>query len=86
MLQSEAYASGVVNDISLAQSLSVNGVPFFVLNNKYGISGAQPAEVFLAGLQQAWAEYEKENPLTDLSDTNSGVCTPGGVCQPVINN
>jgi predicted DsbA family dithiol-disulfide isomerase len=42
-------------DIDEARALGANGVPFFVIDQKYGISGAQPAEVFLRALQQAQA-------------------------------
>ncbi len=58
MLESEAFAQEVTDDIEKAKSYGISGVPFFVLNNKYGISGAQPAEIFLNSLQQAWDEDE----------------------------
>ena len=35
---------------------AITGVPFFVIDRRYGISGAQPAELFLSALQQATAE------------------------------
>ena len=38
--------------------LGVKGVPFFVFNNKYGISGAQPAEVFTTTLQKVMSEEQ----------------------------
>ncbi|QCR21349.1 DsbA family protein [Pontibacter sp. SGAir0037] len=56
MLSSENYAYEVKMDIQQSRNLGINGVPFFVLNNKYGISGAQPSEVFLKALEQTWAE------------------------------
>ena len=53
------------------------GVPFFVLDRKYGISGAQPTESFSQALAQAWAE---RNPLTVLSGNNDdgATCGPDG--------
>jgi hypothetical protein len=39
-----------------AQALGANGVPFFVIDRKYGIPGAQPAEVFLRALRTVYAE------------------------------
>lgn len=42
-------------DIREAQRLGSNGVPFFVLNNTWGVSGAQPADLFLSALQQAYS-------------------------------
>jgi predicted DsbA family dithiol-disulfide isomerase len=76
-LASDKYSAEVRADIAEARALGVNGVPFFVLDRKYGISGAQPAEVFGRALQQAWAERA---PLTVLSgNTNDGAtCGPEG--------
>jgi predicted DsbA family dithiol-disulfide isomerase len=44
-------------DIEAATQLGIRGVPFFVLADKYGVSGAQPAEVFDQALQQVWDEF-----------------------------
>ena len=51
-LDSEDYAQAVQRDIQRARSLGVNGVPFFLLDQKYGVSGAQSAEAFAGVLQQ----------------------------------
>jgi predicted DsbA family dithiol-disulfide isomerase len=56
VLASDEYADAVRADIETARALGANGVPFFVIDRKYGISGAQPAEVFLRALQQVQAE------------------------------
>jgi predicted DsbA family dithiol-disulfide isomerase len=50
------YTDAVRADIDEARALGINGVPFFALDRKYGISGAQPAEFFLAALRQAHAD------------------------------
>lgn len=42
----------VEDDLQFAQAASISGVPFFVINDKYGISGAQPVEVFVQALKQ----------------------------------
>jgi predicted DsbA family dithiol-disulfide isomerase len=47
MLESDLYADEVHNDIYEAQQIGVRGVPFFVFDNKYAVSGAQDSEVFL---------------------------------------
>ena len=86
MLNGNTYEAEFFRDIDMARSLGINGVPFFIVNNKYGISGAQPAEIFLSGLKQAWTEYEAENQLTELNDTNGNMCTPGGVRETKTNN
>ena len=49
------HADAVRADSDEARALGANGVPFFVIDRKYGISGAQSAEVFLRALQQAQA-------------------------------
>ncbi|WP_435970767.1 DsbA family oxidoreductase [Streptomyces sp. Qhu_M48] len=49
-----AYADAVREDEREAAELGANGVPFFVLDRRYGISGGQPAEVFTQALEQAW--------------------------------
>jgi len=64
MLNSSAYADEVQADIERAHQIGINGVPFFLINDKYGISGAQPSEVHLDGLQRAWREYENAKQIT----------------------
>ena len=59
---SDAFAKEVKQDEMQAQSIGINGVPFFVLNNKYAVSGAQSPETFLEVMEQTWKEFEKENP------------------------
>ena len=56
MLASDAYADAVKGDQQAAASLRVRGVPFFLLDGRYGLSGAQPIEVFREALEQASAE------------------------------
>ncbi|CAM5700139.1 DsbA family oxidoreductase [Streptomyces violaceorubidus] len=51
-----AYADEVRADEREAAQLGATGVPFFVLDRAYGVSGAQPAEVFTQALTQAWGE------------------------------
>jgi predicted DsbA family dithiol-disulfide isomerase len=54
MLAGTEYADAVRADIEQARRLGANGVPFFVIDRKYGISGAQPAETFLQALRTAY--------------------------------
>lgn len=60
VLTSEQFTTEVRMDEAEAQQIGVRGVPFFVLNRKYAISGAQPQEVFQKALQQAWKDLNKE--------------------------
>jgi len=53
-------------DLAEARALGITGVPFFVLAGKYGISGAQPAEVFEGALNQVWEELNPAPALKPL--------------------
>ncbi|WP_394552084.1 DsbA family protein [Agromyces sp. MMS24-JH15] len=55
-LESGRYAADVQADIAQAQAYGIQGVPFFVFEGKYGVSGAQPAEVFANVLTQVAGE------------------------------
>jgi predicted DsbA family dithiol-disulfide isomerase len=55
VLESDAYADAVRADELLAQRIGIQGVPFFVLNRRYGVSGAQPAEILVRALEKACA-------------------------------
>jgi predicted DsbA family dithiol-disulfide isomerase len=54
VLDGDAFAGDVRHDELDARRLGITGVPFFVLDRAYGVSGAQPSEMLLAALQQAW--------------------------------
>ena len=58
MLASNDFVKAVKADQEEVRQYKAGGVPFFVLNRRYGVSGAQPTEVFLEALQNAW-EAEK---------------------------
>lgn len=69
ILATDEYTAEVKADIAEAQALGANGVPFFVIDGKYGISGAQPPEAFAQALETAWGEGQK---LTVLAGGGSG--------------
>ncbi len=54
VLDSDRYADAVREDERLAGRLGIRGVPFFVLDRRYGVSGAQPADLLLKALEHAW--------------------------------
>ncbi|WP_035069032.1 DsbA family oxidoreductase, partial [Anditalea andensis] len=58
MLESDLFEDKVRQEIYEAQQLGVRGVPFFVIDNKFGISGAQPEQVFVDALYKALGEKE----------------------------
>ncbi|MFG3336312.1 DsbA family oxidoreductase [Streptomyces tendae] len=75
----DAYADAVRADEQEATQLGATGVPFFVLDRAYGVSGAQPAEVFTRALTQAWGE---RTPLKLVEDGDAQVCGPDGCAVP----
>ncbi|HEX3005176.1 MAG TPA: DsbA family oxidoreductase [Angustibacter sp.] len=82
VLASDEYADDVAADQAEAQALGANGVPFFVIDRRYGVSGAQPVELFEQALRQAWSEKRPtllSVPGTDGADAE--VCGPDG-CAP----
>ena len=56
VLASDQYADHVDTDQAMAQALGATGVPLFVIDRRYGVSGAQPAETITDVLERAWAE------------------------------
>jgi predicted DsbA family dithiol-disulfide isomerase len=58
VLGSQEYGDAVDTDEAMAQALGVDGVPLFVIDRRYGISGAQPPEVITGVLDRAWAEAQ----------------------------
>jgi predicted DsbA family dithiol-disulfide isomerase len=78
MYRSEDFKKEVRNDETEAANLGINGVPFFVFNNKYAVSGAQSPDTFLQVLEQSWKEFEEER--SPLIVTEGPSCAPDGKC------
>ncbi|MVX35565.1 DsbA family oxidoreductase [Myroides sp. LoEW2-1] len=75
-LLTDEQSDEVKADIVEAQTLGISGVPFFVLDRKYGISGAQPVEAFVEALTQA---YQESQPGFEMKgDNGAGACGPDG--------
>lgn len=71
----------VAADIQEARAYGISGVPYFVFEEKYGISGAQPAEVFEGALTQVWDELHPAPPrslITVPGAVDAEVCGPEG--------
>ena len=56
VLAGDCYGDHVDTDEAMAQALGATGVPLFVIDRKYGISGAQPPETITQVLERAWSE------------------------------
>ena len=72
------FTSEVEQDIYEARQIGVNGVPYFVFNDRYAVSGAQAAETFLGALNKSWSELAPQ--LTTLADADAPACKPGEDC------
>lgn len=75
-LASARFADAVRADIDEGVQLGLRGVPFYVIDRAFGISGAQPVEVFANALDRAWRESHPLQPIG--ADTDAGVCGPDG--------
>ena len=79
-LSNDEYAYMVQQDIMESRNIGVRGVPFFVFNRKYGISGAQPVEVFTNTIEKSYTEWRKDNEVITLEINEGPACTTDGVC------
>ncbi|CAN5626879.1 protein disulfide isomerase FrnE [soil metagenome] len=66
MISGDAYAAEVRRDLERGRALGITGVPFFVLDGRYGVSGAQPPEALVEALDQAWSTRKPATALTPL--------------------
>ena len=74
VLAGREYADAVEADVDRAVAYGAGGVPFYVVDEKYGISGAQPADTFTQVLEKAWSEA---HPALDLV-AGGEACGPDG--------
>jgi predicted DsbA family dithiol-disulfide isomerase len=83
ILESDQYGAAVRKDEESASNLRISGVPYFIFNNKYAVSGAQPSESFLEVLKKV-REEELSSPVIeflskeqDNETSNPGNCSDG---------
>jgi predicted DsbA family dithiol-disulfide isomerase len=79
VLGGDRFAQAVRDDEEEARNLGIRGVPFFVLDRAIGVSGAQPTEVLLGALTQAWANAPVREPDPSTAGASCGPngCGPG---------
>lgn len=81
VLESDRYAEDVREDIKESRKVGVQGVPFFVFDRKYAISGAQPTEAFVEALEKSWTEWNSSQQPVALDDeSKDSACSPDGNC------
>jgi len=88
VLAGREHADAVRRDQAEAAALGASGVPFAVVDRRYGIAGAQPAELFEQALRQAWADRAPVQLLdlpgvtpSDADEHAAATCGPDG-CDP----
>jgi len=72
-LSTDVYAEAVRADERAAHELGIQGVPFFVMGERYGIAGAQSEDVLLPALVRAWDETAAGDSVAE-----GAVCGPEG--------
>ena len=77
----EKYVKLVDADIQEAQSIGVSGVPFFDVDRKYAISGAQPPQAFAETLEKSFTEWRKQNPESPFEVIEGQSCSIDGTCE-----
>jgi predicted DsbA family dithiol-disulfide isomerase len=84
VLSSDEFSDEVRSDIELARDYGISGVPFFVVDGRFGISGAQPVEVFTQALERAWGGPRPTlhvlagGGAADTGDDEHAACGPDG--------
>ncbi len=78
VLASTAYGSDVQQDQAQAQAYGATGVPFTVIDGRYGISGAQPVEVFVQTLEKAIADRAPQLLTMSKASSDAAACRPDG--------
>lgn len=74
LITTNDYIDEVRKDQQEAQALGVTGVPFFVFDNKYVVSGAQATDVFLKTLEKTWEEGNFNTPLQMQNPDDANSC------------
>jgi predicted DsbA family dithiol-disulfide isomerase len=75
VLAGDRYRAEVRADEEQARAYGISGVPFFVVDRRYGVSGAQPADALLEVLDRAWADAHPS-----LTTVGSGEACADGSC------
>ncbi|MGY1732791.1 DsbA family oxidoreductase [Geodermatophilus sp. SYSU D01045] len=73
-LADHRFRPAVLTDAATAQALGATGVPFFVVDRKYGAAGAQPAELLLQVLERAWADAHPLVTVPAAEGCEDGSC------------
>lgn len=81
VLDGEIFTEAVNYDVYESKQLGIRGVPYFVLDRKYALSGAQPVPAFEQAIVQGFTEWKAAQPapkLTSLNENNDAQCDENG--------
>ncbi|EDL64649.1 Protein-disulfide isomerase DsbC/DsbG [Bacillus sp. SG-1] len=78
VLASDEMSDAVRADEQAAQQIGVSGVPFYLINQKYALTGAQPTEVFVQALKKVIAEEEEKITVLNSGNEDGVVCDENG--------
>lgn len=80
LFSTDIYSGEVQRDLYEAEQIRIQGVPFFVFDRKYAISGAQDVSAFIQTLEKSFQEWLEKNPSDDLQIIEGKVCRLDGEC------
>ncbi|WP_231458569.1 MULTISPECIES: DsbA family oxidoreductase [unclassified Pedobacter] len=81
VLNGNEFAEAVRYDVYESQNLGIRGVPYFVMDRKFGVSGAQPVQAFSDALTQSFTEWKLAQPktqITSLNKNDDAICDENG--------
>lgn len=76
----KAFTDAIEGDIYASRQINLRGVPHFVFNDRYAVSGAQPAATLLGALTKAFSEWEAGQPAVLQEVATGAACKPTGEC------
>ena len=79
-LESDDFGMEVTRDMMMASQMGISGVPFFVMNDKYGVSGAQPPHHLLEVLETSWKEFSEGDQGLQIIHGGGDSCDVDGNC------
>lgn len=82
VLTSDDYGIDVRTDEAVAAQIGITGVPTFVLDQKFAVTGAHPTSVLLEAIEHAWADQGNRADLPEAGGCGGGCCGGGGCGDP----
>jgi predicted DsbA family dithiol-disulfide isomerase len=81
-LTGDRYSENIARDKAAGSKIGIQGVPFFIVNDKYTITGAQSSKTFLEMLQKVWKEdYDNAKAKENKSGPSSDEYCSDGICK-----